>query len=236
MDKHVTTKIYSKLIHFVQIDLDNFQSIKNCVDVISKKFKQVDFIINNSGISVNNSKDDDKNSLLKHFNGNKVYSTNVMGHYILTEMLLPILKNNGRVINMSSFAHFYYKPESNVSSVDYIYGESKLANIHHATVLQRKFDYMNNGCMAFSCAPGISMTNLFYELNLVKNPQIANLINFIVKIFGKTQNEAAQIVLFLCMTPRDQLTGGSYYSNMKIGITSKFASDIKLQKVNTSIM
>lgn len=95
------------------------------------------------------------------------FATNHIGHFVLTQELLPYLKNAGgaRVVSLSSLAHkrspirwddihFQKNPYEKWEA----YGQSKTANALFALELNRRF--RNDGVQAFSVHPGGIMTPL----------------------------------------------------------------------------
>jgi len=95
------------------------------------------------------------------------FATNHIGHFVLTQELLPYLKNAGgaRVVSLSSLAHkrspirwddihFQKNPYEKWEA----YGQSKTANALFALELNRR--YKDEGVQAFSVHPGGIMTPL----------------------------------------------------------------------------
>lgn len=108
-------------------DLSDFKSIEKMALEISEKFSKIDVLINNAGVFITNVLSTNKDGLDLRF------AVNYFAPYILTNGLLPILKNSSapRVINLSSAA------QTNVSiealsghqsiSQQAAYAQSKLA-------------------------------------------------------------------------------------------------------------
>ena len=93
--------------------------------------------------------------------------TNHFGHFLFTEMLLPLLKKsaaNGhqpRIVIVSSMAHESAEKGINFEDINFenspfrtmqVYAQSKLANILHAKELARRLE--DTGISVFCLHPG----------------------------------------------------------------------------------
>ena len=87
-------------IHYINGDLSSLSEVKRMAESIERKFSSINVLINNAGIG--------------YFNRvesvdciEKTFATNHLGHFLLTGLLLPILKisNQPRIINLSSEGH-----------------------------------------------------------------------------------------------------------------------------------
>lgn len=94
------------------------------------------------------------------------FFTNHMGHFVLVTGLLDQLADDGRVVLLSSGAHFYAKRGMEMDNLsgenEYdawrMYGRSKLANILFARGLAARFK--GTGKTANAVHPGVIQTNL----------------------------------------------------------------------------
>ncbi|HET9877315.1 MAG TPA: oxidoreductase [Mycobacterium sp.] len=91
--------------------------------------------------------------------------TNHLGHFALTNLLLPKLTD--RVVTVSSFAHrlaYISLKDLNWQSRPYspwlAYGQSKLANLLFTSELQRRLTAVGSPVRALAAHPGYSSTNL----------------------------------------------------------------------------
>lgn len=78
-------------------DITDSKDISMVSDFIKKSWKEVDILINNSGRLIN--KPFSKTSISEF---KKVYDVNVFGAAALTQAVLPFMKKNGHVVNISS--------------------------------------------------------------------------------------------------------------------------------------
>lgn len=82
------------------LDLKSFDCVRRFAKTIAKDFDKVDVLINNAGI-IFNKFDKTVDSFESHL------QVNYLSHFMLSSLLLPLLKNavNGRIINMSAHAY-----------------------------------------------------------------------------------------------------------------------------------
>lgn len=147
----------------LSLDLQDLASIDAFSTNFSKKFSQLDVLMNNAGIM------NTPYSLTKDGFESQL-GTNHFGHFALTANLLSILNNTpgSRVVTVSSAGHragtMNFKDLMFNDGKDYsaikAYGRSKLANLLFAYELQRRFDQHNIDCKSIAAHPGASQTNL----------------------------------------------------------------------------
>lgn len=97
IDKNLK-KLHKFKFEDFKIDLTNNDLLKTVVKKIKKKFKYIDVLINNAGITINSNKPYDEKILKKTIN------TNLFVAYKLSNMICKIMakKNNGSIINITS--------------------------------------------------------------------------------------------------------------------------------------
>jgi NAD(P)-dependent dehydrogenase (short-subunit alcohol dehydrogenase family) len=101
-DKKTGEKTFIKSLiegMFVQMDITDLNSINKAFELISKRKKSLDVLINNAGVlldSDNNVIDFDDKTLYETFN------TNVFGALKVTRKFSRLLKSGSRIINVSS--------------------------------------------------------------------------------------------------------------------------------------
>jgi NAD(P)-dependent dehydrogenase (short-subunit alcohol dehydrogenase family) len=137
-----------------RLDLQDLSSVRRFADDIDK----VDVLVNNAGIMAT------KHAVTADgFEGQ--IGTNHLGHFALTNLLLPRLTD--RVVTVSSLLHHIgyislkdLNWESRPYSAWLAYGQSKLANLLFTSELQRRLDAAGCSVRALAAHPGWSHTNL----------------------------------------------------------------------------
>lgn len=98
--ENISNNTSNNKIHFMHLDLTSLKSVKSFVNNFLNKFSTLDGLVNNAAIMFGPEK--------KTIDGNEIQlSTNYLGHFLLSELLLPVLKNslNSRIIHTSSVMH-----------------------------------------------------------------------------------------------------------------------------------
>ncbi|MGL1920243.1 MAG: oxidoreductase [Hyphomicrobiales bacterium] len=143
------------------LDLSNIKSIKLFANEFVRTHASLDVLINNAGIMFPPAG--------KTSDGFETqFGVNFIGHYVLTALLFPLLKNseNARIVTLSSIAH-------KGAEIDYEniklekpfnkfreYGQSKVADLIFSLELQRKINQHKLDILSVACHPGVSKTEL----------------------------------------------------------------------------
>ena len=166
-----------------QGDVIDEESMKDMVNKTVNEFGKVDILINNAGIA-NDSTIEDKT--IEGFR--KVLDTNLIGPFVLSRLVAPIMKNNkyGRIINISSTNGIdtYYP-----YSLDYDASKAGLINLtHNLAEIYKPFINVNCVC------PGWMDTDMNKELDKDYIEDECKKIK--LGRFGKPE-EVAKVVAFL---------------------------------------
>ncbi len=154
-------------IDVMELDLQDFESIKTFVSKFKLKYSKLDILLNNAGIMTT-----PYFKTKSGFEGQ--IGTNHFGHFKLTGLLLDwILKTpKSRIVNVSSMAHkqgvmnfnnLMFENENSYTPMK-SYGQSKLANLLFTYELQRLLEANNSDCIAVAAHPGVANTNLAHYL------------------------------------------------------------------------
>ena len=168
---------------FGKLDTADLDTVKEFAVWFRKNFDHVDYLVNNAGIqygaSENNPMQNMSASITSKQGYDNCFVTNYMGHFLLTELLLPA--TTGKIVNIASSLHF--QPDG--STLDpaqgpggntpdgaigdnkgfkhraQAYGVSKLANVLHAKELQKRLkSYGYPHLKIVSVCPGWVQTNI----------------------------------------------------------------------------
>ena len=137
-----------------QLDLQDLSSVRQFADGVDK----ADILINNAGIMA-------APYALTVDGFESQIGTNHLGHFALTNLLLPKLTD--RVVTVSSMAHWPGRinfDDLNWKTRRYspwlAYSQSKLANLLFTSELQRRLEAAGSPLRALTAHPGYSHTNL----------------------------------------------------------------------------
>ena len=191
----------------IHLDLADLESIHSFAKKIGIKYEKIDVLLNNAGIFCPYQKTKDGFEMQ--------IGVNHLGHFALTGLLLPLLKNTpgSRVVNVSSLGHTYGKMnfddfmfENREYSIIKAYGTTKLANLLFTYELQRRFEKSNIDCIAVAAHPGLSKSNLAKHVNgqlLYKIGMIASSI--------LTQSTSTGALPEIMASVSSHVKGGEYY-------------------------
>ena len=152
-------------VRWIQTDTSSLASIKRAAEEIIASGTEVSVLINNAGISSM-----DVNGLTEE-GFERVFATNYLGHFLLTQLLLPHMTADARILNISSDMHnppgpgkmtwpgteeiAHPKKEDRAR-----YSYSKLALIYFAHELDKKLRAEGSGIIVNAFNPGfMSATN-----------------------------------------------------------------------------
>ena len=167
-------------LQILKVDLGSLQSVYDfSKNVINKNIK-VNYLINNAGVMGTPKYCVTKDNIEYQF------GINYLGHYYMTKLLLPILKQNkGRIINITSLFHsfgFYDKSlklfdyciknkcfmgsMKNIYNPVYGYGLSKSCQIIFSKYINKTFN--NDGIYSIAVHPGVLLfTSLLREVRFI---------------------------------------------------------------------
>lgn len=181
----------------------------------------MDILINNAGVMAmprNLTKDGFEMQL----------GVNHMGHFLLTNLLLDLLKSSApsRIVVLSSLAHYWGKidREDLNSEKAYnkykAYSQSKLANVLFVRELSKRL--AGTGVTVNAVHPGVVKTELGRHLI---HSYIRTVINPFVYFFFKTPRSGAQTSLAVALDEDLEKVTGKYFTDCKIKSEGSVAQD-----------
>ena len=163
MRKRIISETNHENIDYLILDTSLLSSVRKFAEEYIAKYDTVDVLINNAGISPMR----ESGKTMEGFE--IVFATNYLGHFLLTQLLLPHMAADGRIINISSDMH---NPPGGIEwkDVDYLaydalddrrrYSYSKLCAIYFTHKLDEVLKAQGASVTVNSFNPGyMSATN-----------------------------------------------------------------------------
>jgi len=214
----------------LEADLSSFASVRSFAEQFNKLNLPLHYLILNAGVMAC--------PYTKSKDGFELqFATNFLGHFLLTNLLLPRLLEGApaRVVSVSSSGHTAsdilwddYNFEKGTYHSWIAYGQSKTANILFAVELNRR--YKDKGITANSLHPGYIRTELQRHVNpdtltpeqFKTFPGIENALKY--SINPKTVGQGAATTLYATLAP-ETAGGGKFYDDNHEVESLPYASD-----------
>jgi len=193
-------------------ELSDPSSVRGCVTAVKVDGHRLDAIICNAGIMM-------LPKLQKSHGYELQFFTNHIGHFMLVTALLEQLKDEGRVVMLSSEGH----RSAPVVGIEFdnlsgdkgykplpAYGQSKIANLLFAKELQRRFAGTKK--TAYAVHPGVVDTNLARNLG----PVLSRVLAAIGPLFLKSVAEGAATEVFAEVSPKAVPLAGNYLADSNV--------------------
>jgi NAD(P)-dependent dehydrogenase (short-subunit alcohol dehydrogenase family) len=147
-------------IEVMQLDLTLQRSIREFSSQFRRKYQQLNVLINNAGVMCARGRETEDGF-------NRVMATNYLGPFLLTNLLLPLLKQTpeARIVNVSSIAHLWGRIDLNDLNLKRKckfggpYASSKLALIFFTQELSERLK--QTGITVNALHPGIVATDIY---------------------------------------------------------------------------
>ena len=205
----------------VELDLANLKSARACADRLLAKAERLDVVIANAGVMATpfgHTADGFETQ----------FGTNHLGHFVLVNRIASLIRDGGRLINLSSSGHRYANADlddPNFERTSYepfvAYGRSKTANILFAVAFDER--HRGHGVRAAAVHPGGIRTELDRHIDSSRLEKIVEEINQQLAAQGKAPFQfktvpqgAATSVWAAVVAPADEI-GGRYCENCHVG-------------------
>ena len=210
-------------LELIELDLANLKSVRACADQLVKKGEKFDVVIANAGVMAT--------PLGQTADGFETqFGTNHLGHFVLINRIASLIRDGGRVINLSSSGHRFSNvdlDDPNFKNTPYepfvSYGRSKTANILFSVAFDKR--HKHRGVRAAAVHPGGIQTELGRHLDPSWIPGMLEQMNKQLAEEGKPPFEfktvpqgAATSVWAAVVAPADEI-GAQYCENCHVGQT-----------------
>src|SRR6202163_2020372 len=205
----------------VELDLANLKSARACADALLAKGQPFDVFIANAGVMATpfgHTADGFETQ----------FGTNHLGHFVLVNRIASLIRDGGRLVNLSSAGHRYANVDLEDPSFEHTpyepfvaYGRSKTANILFAVAFDKR--HRDRGVRAAAVHPGGIQTELARYLDASRMQKIVEQINQQLAAEGKpafkfktVPQGAATSVWAAVVAPADEI-GSRYCENCHVG-------------------
>ena len=223
IDTEIARPTYEKIqqetgatLHLMQVDLGNLQDIIRFANEVKQRFSSLQILLNNAGVLCHRA----KNSV----NGVEyTAAVNYLGHYTLTNALLPIMEEGTRIVSMISIAYIVGKikedflSETNDQKFNRFttYGNSKRALYYF--MLDVAEEWKKKGICINVADPDIVSTGIIRQGNVV----VDKLCDWFFRPIINTPEEGAATMLAAALNPEFEGVTGCYFKKKKVKAHNK---------------
>lgn len=208
---------------FEALDLGDLASVRACAQRILAVQRPIDVLLNNAGMAGVRGLSKDGFEI--------AYGTNHLGHFLLTLLLMPRLKEaaHARIVNVSSKAHYdakgidfdaVKKPTRTITGVPE-YSVSKLANVVFTRELARRVG-ASSKVRSYALHPGVVASDAWRKVPWPIRP--------LMKLWMISNEEGAQTSLYCATSPEVADHDGRYYDKCAEKQPSALALDDALAR------
>ncbi|KAH8818925.1 hypothetical protein DL96DRAFT_375683 [Flagelloscypha sp. PMI_526] len=227
------------------MDVGDFDSIQSFITRWGDR--PLDILINNAGVTLG--------TYTKSTNGLELsYVTNMLSHYFLTLSLLPFMRDNARIVNVSSVGSYAYTSQFDVSDLDHskhietklglkvgdelpsdmsfeLYQRQKLLQIYFTREMQKRLEksdkYAKKGISVHSYHPGLVKSTIWGRDDGLKFSW-QKWLERIVNALGVSTAEGAATAVYLA-TDKDYVPrhSGFYWYRMGLRGANRLVEDEK---------
>ena len=208
-------------LELIELDLASLKSVRACADRLLAKGEAFDVVIANAGVMATpfgHTADGFETQ----------FGTNHLGHFVLVNRIASLIRDGGRLINLSSSGHRFSNvdlEDPNFEHTPYdpfvAYGRSKTANILFAVAFDQR--HRNRGVRAAAVHPGGIQTELGRHMDAGQLHKLVDQINQQMAAEGKGPFQwktipqgAATSVWAGAVAPADEI-GSQYCENCHVG-------------------
>jgi retinol dehydrogenase 12 len=220
-------------VNLLVSDLSSMSSVRQLAQTFLKQYARLDVLINNAGIYL-------PKRVVTADGYETVFATNHLGHFLLTNLLLALLKTStpSRIINVTSDAHkgpeidFEDLMQEKKYSAFKAYHQSKLANVLLTYELAKRLE--GTGITVNCLHPGVVRTGFGKDMG--------GLFSIGVKLAGPfmmSPEKAAKALVYMATAPELEEVTGKHFAKGKEKESSKESHDqsaaARLWQVSTEL-
>ncbi|MCI5451132.1 SDR family NAD(P)-dependent oxidoreductase [bacterium] len=207
-------------IEIIGIDLANLQTVKGFADEVKRRFNHIDLLMNNAGTMETG----------RHYTVDgleRTVSVNYVGPYLLTRLLLPLMGQGSRIVNMAScvyalgrldFPEFFTQGRKGSFWRIPVYSNTKLAITLFTLDLARRVK--SQGITVNAADPGVVNTGII-RMQMFFDP----LTDLIFRPCIRTPRQGADTAIRLLLDDdKDGQTGTFCRSNRIVNLGEKYTS------------
>lgn len=213
----IRTSAPAATVDLLPLDLGDLASVRACAQAFLARGLPLHLLINNAGVA------GAKGLTASGFELG--FGTNHIGHFLLTQLLLPCLKASApaRIVNVASRMHHRVdgidfeavrQPTHSATGLPE-YGVGKLANVLFTAELGRRL--AGTGVTTYALHPGVVATEVWRS---VPWP-----LQGLIKLFMITPEEGARTTLYCATAPEVAGETGLYYDKCRPKTPSRAARD-----------
>ena len=217
----------NKNIEVIGIDLANLQTVRHFADTMKERFGRVDLLMNNAGTLETG----------QHFTVDgleRTISVNYVGPYLLTRLLLPLMPEGSRIVNMAScvhpmgrlnFPHFFEKGCKGCFMRIWPYSNSKLAITLFTFELAKRIK--KQGITVNAVDPGIVDTGII-RMQMFFDP----ITDLVFRPLIRTPRQGADTAIHLLLDKEAEGQTGTFNRSRKIiNIGKKYTSHRQMEEL-----
>jgi protochlorophyllide reductase len=199
-------------IELLELDLADLQSVARAADQVAARHSRLDVLLNNAGVMA-------PPRTLTRQGFELQFGVNHLGHFALTQRLLPLLLASAspRVVQVTSGAQYFgqldFEDLQGERRYDRwkAYGQSKLANVVFAQELQRRYPQLRSA----AAHPGLARTNLQPTSVAANGSQLERLAYRFMGPLFQSAAQGALPQLFAATAPEAE--PGGHYGPSELG-------------------
>jgi retinol dehydrogenase-12 len=207
-------------VALLALDLADLASVRGCAASFLARNQPLHILVNNAGVAGARGQ--------THSGFELAFGINHVGHFLLTQLLLPRMRESGpaRIVTVASRAHYNAKSipwdalRSSTQSLVGLpeYAVSKLANVLHSAELARRLKGTEVRCYALH--PGVIASDVW---RTVPQP-----FRSVIRLFMKGVEEGADNSIYCASSPDVLDQSGLYFDGRKPKEPSALAKDLRL--------